>query len=114
VLGGDDNLIAGFIVTGSESKRVALRAIGPSLSALGVSGALSDPVLRLFNSSQVEIGGNDNWQTDSNAAEIQNIGLAPKAATESATIQSLAPGSYTVIVSSKDLRPASRWWKRTT
>lgn len=102
VLGGDDNLIAGFIVTGSESKRVALRAIGPSLSAIGVSGALSDPVLRLFNSSQVEIGGNDNWQTDSNAAEIQNIGLAPKAATESATVQSLAPGSYTVIVSSKD------------
>jgi hypothetical protein len=102
VVGGENNLVAGFIVTGTESKRVALRAIGPSLSALGVLGALNDPVLRLFNSSQVEIGGNDNWQSDSNAAEIQNIGLAPKAATESATVQTLAPGSYTAVVSSKD------------
>ena len=102
VLGGDNNLVAGFIVTGGESKRVALRAIGPSLGAVGVSGALNDPVLRLFNSSQIEIGGNDNWQSDSNAAEIRNGGLAPKAATESATVQTLAPGSYTVVVSSKD------------
>jgi FtsP/CotA-like multicopper oxidase with cupredoxin domain len=102
VLGGDNNLIAGFIVTGSESKRVALRAIGPSLSAAGVSDALRDPVLRLFNSSQVQIAGNDNWQSDPNAAEIQNAGLAPKGTAESATVQSLVPGSYTVVVSSND------------
>ena len=102
VLGGENDLIAGFIVTGTESKRVALRAVGPSLSAAGVSGALKDPVLRLFNSSQVQIAANDNWQSDPNAAEIQSLGLAPKATAESATIQSLAPGSYTAIVSSKD------------
>lgn len=102
VLGGDNNLIAGFIVTGSESKRIALRAMGPTLAAVGVSGALSDPVLRLFNSAQVQIGGNDNWQSDSNAAEIQSFGLAPPNASEAATVQSLAPGTYTVNVSSKD------------
>src|SRR4029078_797035 len=53
-------------------------------------------------SSQVEIGSNDDWQSDPNAAEIQSVGLAPKAVKESATIQRLAPGSYTAMVSSKD------------
>jgi hypothetical protein len=98
VLGGNNNLIAGFIVTGTESKRVVLRAIGPTLSTVGVSGTLSDPILRLFNSSNSEIANNDNWQSDPGASEIQIAALAPKFASESATIQTLAPGSYTVIV----------------
>jgi FtsP/CotA-like multicopper oxidase with cupredoxin domain len=102
VLGGDNDLIAGFIVTGSESKRIGLRALGPTLTAAGVPGALNDPVLRLFNSAQVQIASNDNWQSDSNAAEIQSFGLAPQSANEAATVQSLAPGTYTVNVSSKD------------
>jgi FtsP/CotA-like multicopper oxidase with cupredoxin domain len=98
VLGGNNNLIAGFIVTGTESKRVVLRAIGPTLSTVGVSGTLTDPILRLFNSSNSEITNNDNWQSDPGASEILNAGLAPKFASESATVQTLAPGSYTVIV----------------
>jgi spore coat protein A, manganese oxidase len=98
VLGGNNNLIAGFIITGTDSKRVVLRAIGPTLSTVGVSGTLSDPILRLFNSSNFEITNNDNWQSDPGASEIQNAGLAPKFASESATVQTLAPGSYTVIV----------------
>jgi hypothetical protein len=98
VLGGNNNLIAGFIVTGTEPKRVVLRAIGPTLSTVGVSGTLTDPTLRLFNSSNAEIANNDNWQSDPGASEIQNAGLAPKFASESATVQTLAPGSYTVIV----------------
>jgi spore coat protein A, manganese oxidase len=98
VLGGNNNLIAGFIVTGTESKRVVLRAIGPTLSTVGVSGTLTDPTLRLFNSSNAEIANNDNWQSDPGANEIQNAGLAPKFESESATVQTLSPGSYTVIV----------------
>jgi spore coat protein A len=102
VLGGDNIMIAGFIITGTESKRVVLRAIGPSLSASGVLGVLNDPVLRLFNSANVEIGNNDNWQSDSGASEIQTAGLGPRVSSESATVQTLAPGSYTAWVSSKD------------
>jgi hypothetical protein len=102
VLGGDNNLIAGFIVTGTETKRVVLRAIAPSLTAAGVPGALNDPILRVFNSSNTQIALNDDWQSDSGAAEIQSSGLAPAIASESATVQSLAPGSYTVIVSGKN------------
>jgi hypothetical protein len=102
VLSGDDNLIAGFIITGTEPKRVVLRAIGPFLSVAGVSGALSNPVLHLFNSSNLEIATNDDWQSDPGVGEIRALGLGPNLASEAATVQNIAPGSYTVMVSGKD------------
>jgi hypothetical protein len=102
ILGGDKNLVAGLIITGTESKRVVLRAMGPSLAAAWVSGVLPDPVLRLFNSSNHEIASNDDWQSDSRASEIQEVGLAPGNSTESATALTLAPGSYTIEVNGKN------------
>lgn len=102
ILQGDNILIAGFIITGAEPKRVVLRAIGPSLASLGVFSALSDPVLHLFNASNQEIASNDNWQSDPGASEIQMAGLAPTVSTESATVQTLAPGSYTMTVSGQN------------
>lgn len=38
ISGGNDNLIGGFIVSGTDSKRVALGVLGPSLADSGVSG----------------------------------------------------------------------------
>jgi hypothetical protein len=98
---GDNVLIGGFIITGTESKTVVLRALGPSLSDFGLSGVLNDPVLSLYNSSNTLIATNDNWQSDPHNADIQNNGLAPANLLESATFQTLAPGAYTVIVSGK-------------
>ena len=46
VSGGDNVLIGGFIVSGTEPKRMVLRALGPSLSSFELSGVLTDPVLR--------------------------------------------------------------------
>jgi hypothetical protein len=63
---------------------------------------LSDPVLKLYNSSHALIATNDNWQSDPHNADIQKNGLAPDNLLESATLQTLAPGAYTVIVSGKD------------
>src|SRR3954471_9178731 len=51
VLSGDNALIAGFILTGTESKKVIIRGMGPSLSNFGIQGALADPVLELRNQS---------------------------------------------------------------
>lgn len=95
---GDNALIGGFIVTGSEPKKVIVRAIGPSLP---VSGALSDPVLELHDGKGAQIGFNDNWK-DSQQTEIQNSGVAPSDDRESAIVQTLAPGNYTAIVRGKD------------
>ena len=75
---GDDALIGGFIVMGTESKKVALRVLGPSLSNSGVAGTLPDPVLTLYDSTGSVIATNDDWQSDPGAAaELTANGLAP-------------------------------------
>ncbi len=95
---GDDALIAGFIVTGTTSKTVVLRAIGPSLSDGGIAGALADPVIQVFNSSGILIGSNDNWESDPGAGAIMAARLGPTDPLEAATLLTLAPGAYTAVV----------------
>ena len=102
VSGGDNVLIGGFIVTGTEPKTMVLRALGPSLSDSGLSGVLANPVLKLYNASHTLIARNDNWQSDPHNADIQKNGLAPPKLLESATLQTLAPGAYTVEVSGRN------------
>jgi arylsulfate sulfotransferase len=104
---GDNVLIGGFIVTGTEPKTVVLRALGPSLSGFGLSGVLRDPVLSVYDSYRTLIATNDNWQMDPGQAEITANGLAPANLLESATVQTLAPGAYTVIVRGKDPTPGT-------
>jgi hypothetical protein len=98
VMTGDQVLVGGFIVGGSQTKDVVVRAIGPSLAASGVSGVLSDPTVELRNASGSVIDSNDNWGTHPKAAQIQSEGLAPTQAAESALQITLNPGSYTAIV----------------
>jgi len=105
VSGGDNVLIGGFIITGTDPKTLVLRALGPSLSSFGLSGLLRDPVLRVYNSSHTLIASNDNWQSDPNHFVVESNGLAPANSLESAIAQTLAPGAYTVIVSGKDATP---------
>jgi matrixin len=97
VMTGDQVLIGGFIVGGSQTKDVVVRALGPSLAASGVAGALSDPTVELRNASGSVIDSNDNWGTHPKAAQIQSEGLAPTQAAESALQVTLNPGSYTAI-----------------
>ena len=97
VQAGDDVMIGGFIVGGGESQRVILRAIGPSLSARGVAGALQNPTLELVNASGTAVASNDNWRSEQEA-EISGSGLAPSNDAESAIIRSLQPGNYTGVV----------------
>src|SRR6266480_4901219 len=94
-------LIAGFIISGNQAKRVIVRALGPSLSTHGVSGALADPTITIFNSSNVVVASNDNWR-NTQETEIAASGFAPPNDLESAIIATLAPGSYTAIVSGKN------------
>jgi hypothetical protein len=93
---GDNVLIGGFIVTGTSSKSVLLRAIGPSLS---LDGKLANPILELHDASGAVIATNDDWQTNSNKQEIIDTGIAPTDPLESALLFNLDPGAYTAIVS---------------
>src|SRR5438270_3179088 len=98
---GDNAMIGGFIVGGSQNRTVLVRAIGPSLTAVGVPNALPDPTLELKNSSGTTLASNDNWRSDQQSA-IAATGIAPSDDRESAIISSpLAPGNYTAIVRGK-------------
>ena len=95
---GNNVMIGGFIVSGSQSKTVLVRALGPTLGSLGVTNALSDPTLELHDSSGAIIAANDDWQNSSQVAQINASGFAPVNPNESALIATLAPGAYTAIV----------------
>ncbi|CAN5651969.1 hypothetical protein BH18VER1_BH18VER1_12040 [soil metagenome] len=102
-VGVNDNvLIAGFIVHGAQPKKVILRAIGPSLNASGISGAMADPVLELYNSAGNMIADNDDWRGGTQAAQISATGIAPVVAAESALIATLPADSYTAVVHGSD------------
>ncbi len=94
---GEDLLIGGVIITGDDPKKVVLRAVGPSLAAAGVAGALTDPMLRLHDSTGALLISNDNWRTGS--AELEAMGLAPSDEREAGMVATLAPGAYTAVVS---------------
>jgi len=96
---GDNVVIGGFIIAGTDTKNVAVRGLGPSLTGFGISDALPDPTISLRDSHGLLIRANDNWQDDSvQAAQLTALGLAPTNAKESALVASLQPAAYTAIL----------------
>jgi hypothetical protein len=99
-------MIGGFIVQGTDSKRVIIRAIGPELIQYGVSDVLADPTLELYNGTGTLIASNDSWLhtiiggiiTGDQVSDIMSSGHAPTDARESAIIAELSAGNYTAIV----------------
>jgi alpha-tubulin suppressor-like RCC1 family protein len=99
VLTGVDVLVAGFIIEGTATKRVAVVVTGPSLSQYGVAGALSDPVLTVHRQgNSTPVAYNDNWRSAQNYQEAEALGFAPPDVLESAVILDLVPGAYTATV----------------
>lgn len=95
---GDNAMIAGFILTGSQTKQVVLRGIGPSLVNSGISDVLLNPVLALYTSAGSLYWLNDDWR-DSQEAELQATSLQPSDDHESAMVHTLSPAAYTSILS---------------
>lgn len=96
---GDNVMIGGFIIGGSATQRVLIRAIGPSLANSGVASPLQDPMLELHDQNGALLQANDNWKS-TQQAEIQATGIPPTDDRESAIVASLAPAAYTAIVRS--------------
>jgi sulfur relay (sulfurtransferase) complex TusBCD TusD component (DsrE family) len=99
---GANVLITGFVVGGTASKNVLIRAVGPTLSTLGITSPLADPQLQVYNSAGAPITGafNDNWNA-SDAASMASVGAfaLPVGSKDAALVTSLAPGVYTTQVS---------------
>ena len=97
---GEKVAVAGFIISGSASKRLIIRAIGPSMTSLG-SAALADPVLELYDSLGDLVLANDNWK-DSQEQAVRDSTIPPAHGLEAAIVTSLQPGAYTAIVRGKN------------
>jgi CSLREA domain-containing protein len=93
---GDNVLIGGFIITGTQPKKVIVRAIGPSLP---LGGVLADPVLELHGPGAFVTITNDNWRSNQEA-EIIATGIPPTNDLESAIVATLPANNsaYTAIV----------------
>ncbi len=101
---GENVMIAGFILSGGDtSTDVIIRALGPSLGAAGINGALADPMLDLRDANGARVAFNNDWQDDAaQAALITATGIPPQNPRESAIVATLAAGPHTAIVSGKD------------
>ena len=99
-----DNVMIGGFVTGPNNRAstaVVVRALGPSLTGLGVPNALTDPVLELHDANGNTFATNDDWQSDPSASQVVAAGLAPKDTRESAIYFKQPPNTFTAIVHGK-------------
>lgn len=98
---GNDVMIAGFVVTGVEPLRVAIRAQGRSLAQFGIQHPAMNPRVEVYQmgSSTLDLGGNDDWRNGANWRLVESYGLNPGDDSEAVTVAWLMPGNYTAIVS---------------
>ena len=104
----DDTIIAGFVVGGTGTKKLLLRAVGPTLAAFGLSGALPNPRLEVIDSAGRTVATNDDWGTAPNLAELTAsfplagaFGLV-SGSRDAALIASLPPGAYSAVIRNSD------------
>ncbi len=92
-------LTAGFVLGGSASTKVLIRAVGPTLGDFGVPGVVADPQLTLFNGQSVKIGENNDWGgTTALTAAFGSVGAfaLPTPSKDAALLVTLPPGNYSV------------------
>jgi hypothetical protein len=96
---GNNVLIAGFTVTGSQPKKIIVRGLGPLLP---VNANLADPTLELHDSFGATLAANDNWR-DTQEQELKATTIPPNSDYDSAIVRSPAPGAYTAVLAGKGL-----------
>lgn len=97
---GEQVLIGGISIQGAEPVRVLITAKGPSLAAFGVTGAIPNPSLALFDSAGRQIAVSNDIGTVAAGSELSRIPNVPTNPLESALVVVLPPGNYTAQVSS--------------
>ena len=103
VLIGNNVMIGGFILGGSNNTHVVVRGLGPSLGQFGLSPVLANPTLVLHDGNGAVLVSNDNWQDDpASASQLIALGLAPQEPAESGIYASLPPGAFTAVLAGKN------------
>jgi septal ring-binding cell division protein DamX len=102
---GANILIPGFVISGSGTETLLIRADGPALTGFGVAGALAQPSLSVFNNAGAVVASNTGWGTNTNPAQISSAASSVGAfalasgSADCALLASLPAGAYTVQVS---------------
>jgi Beta-propeller repeat len=102
---GANILIPGFVISGSGTETLLIRADGPALTGFGVAGALAQPSLSVFDSAGTVVASNTGWGTNTNPSQIASAAATVGAfalasgSADCAVLASLSPGAYTVQVS---------------
>lgn len=101
---GDASLIAGFVVAGypaSGTKSVLARGVGPGLVPFGVTTAVADPRLTVFDGAGRQIAANDNWREQPGATpRASQIGFPLAENSKDAALDlQVTNGAYTAQVS---------------
>jgi hypothetical protein len=92
----------GFYVNGNQTQTVMIRAVGPGLTVLGVTGVVADPVLELYSGAN-KIAENDDWtgtQAVQLAAQVGAFALTA-GSRDAVLLATLPPGGYTLQVRGK-------------
>jgi hypothetical protein len=95
---GDARMFKGFTVHGGTT-RVLVHGKGPSLTNMGISGALSNPSIMIYDTSGNVVGSNDDWASGASAGELTGNAFQPAHSQDSALILDLAPGAYQAVLS---------------
>ena len=98
---GDAQMIAGFVVSGTGSTTVTIRALGPTIAAapFNVSGTISNPVLTIYDGSGNIVTSNDNYADHSSVSAVRASGKDNINSLEPAVQISVTPGNYSAVVS---------------
>jgi len=100
----DETLIVGFASTGNGESQVLLRAVGPTLGVFDVAGAIADPRLTLYASTNA-LAMNDDWSPSASSSEVAAAALRvgafplPSPSRDAALLALLPAGSFTAQVS---------------
>jgi hypothetical protein len=101
ILGAGQVLNPGFVVGGTITRRVLVRAVGPTLgTAFAVPGSMADPSLTVFR-GQTQIAANNDWGGGAAlSAVFASVGAfaLPVASLDAALLLTLTPGNYTAQV----------------
>ncbi|GAB5560235.1 MAG: hypothetical protein SynsKO_18820 [Synoicihabitans sp.] len=105
---GDATLVMGFAISGDSSLPVLARGSGPTLAEFGVTGALTDPVLKLFRDTH-NFASNDDWASDSELLReiTDEVGAFPLVADsrDAAMLIELPARAYSAHVTPKENTP---------
>ena len=110
----DGVLISGFVIAGGAPENLLVRGVGPALAQFGVTGALADPLVGIYDSAGRMVAANDNWSATagtkaalmSSATKVGAFALGD-GSTDAALLLTLAPGAYTAQVSAAGGAPGS-------